>query len=227
MLPPSPGFWFHLCLYSGQNPLVLRHIFLQEAEFSMELGRNGRARKELRDSLILWLQVWKGNPGEFPAFAIPLGFLQLPELLWRGVSGNWEQPKNALLKAFPERIPGLSQDTIFLLLEDPVILANTFLNNIVKTLIPACVSSSIREWEERETWKQQVQALPAGKQGWERADGWALTQNYLFFFNSSSFNSNYTSLGATVWFWKPWELLPDPATGFLVFFWVRCGIQCK
>lgn len=57
-----------ICIFilarSVQNPLVLRHIFLQEAEFSMELGRNGSAGKELRDSLclVLWHQVWKGKP---------------------------------------------------------------------------------------------------------------------------------------------------------------------
>lgn len=153
MLPPSPGFWFHLHLYSGQKcaePFGFKaHLspggWIQHGTGEKWQCREGAEAQPLphpgapgveMETFLRLTHRW------IPACAIPLGFLQLPagraEPRWAGCSGNWEQTKNAFLKAFPERIGENSRfksDTI--LLEDPAILANTLFNNIVKIAVPA------------------------------------------------------------------------------------------
>lgn len=67
--------------------------------------------------------------------------------------------------------------------------------------------------------KRNLKAAGTSSSCWEAGLGesWWLSFDSklsLFILNSSSFNSNYTSLGANIWFWKLQELLPDPATGF-------------
>lgn len=102
MLPPSPGFWFHLYLYRGQKctePFGFKAHLSPRGWIQHGIGQKGqcKSQKELRGSfcLVLWLQVWKRKTflrlanRNFPACAILWGFLQL--LLWTGFSGNWEQ----------------------------------------------------------------------------------------------------------------------------------------
>lgn len=97
-------FWPEVC----RTPLPLRHIFLQEAEFSMELGRNGRASPKRN-----WGTASASScatPGverrNVPQVDTQVNSLLVPfswdsfsslqteqELLWIGFSGNWEQTK--------------------------------------------------------------------------------------------------------------------------------------
>lgn len=153
MLPPSPDFWFHLHLYSGQKcvePFGFKaHLspggWIQHGIGEKWQCREGSEGQPLPPPVAPGVERKESgwHTGEFPACALPLGFLQLPagraELLWIGFSGSWEQTKMLSSKHSPKERENsrFKLDTIFLLLEDPVILANTLLNNIVKIVIPA------------------------------------------------------------------------------------------
>lgn len=155
MLPPSPGFWFHLHLYSGQKcaePFGFKaHLspggWIQPGTGEEWQCREGTEGQPLPHPVAPGVERknhssgW--HTGEFPACAIPLEFLQLPagraELLWIGFSGNWEQTKMLSSEQSQKKQENsrFKLDTIFLLLEDPVILAMLLLNNIVKIAVPA------------------------------------------------------------------------------------------